>query len=506
MIIHQSQLTFLYNKIKMNIRFTNILLSMLLPICLCLGQSTPVQKTFDKPVLMHYMPWFETPEFNGRWGWHWTMNNQNPNIIVDSDSGKRQIASHFYPLIGPYSSIDADVVEYHLLLMKYAGVDCVAIDWYGVKGSNGDINSLLVGSNAIIDKTQDMGLDFALILEDRFSRSLSDIQDNLDYAKNNYFGRSNYFRYGLENNPFVGIFGPITYQNESDWDLIMPFAGEDLTFLALWNESSEVGTHVSGEYAWIYEVDVNNDHLTYLDDFYANRAHLFNITMGVTYPGFKDFYNEGNAGEGFFTIEHNSMNTLTETLQLVTQYNTDIDLLQLATWNDFGEGTMFEPTEEFGFSFLTTIQNYLGVSYGLEELEQIHRLYQLRKQFAFDTNVQQMLDQASTYFSKLNLEQAILIMNNIEGRPLSNNSFNKTDLKVFPNPFADKIQIHFKTNLNNLVSINLYSLNGQLIRNESVFLKNNMITLNGLESLKTGIYVVQVRTDNALQNIKIFKQ
>ncbi|MCF8273925.1 MAG: T9SS type A sorting domain-containing protein [Flavobacteriaceae bacterium] len=488
---------------KKHIFFTVIVL---LSISINFGQTSHVPKTFNKPVLMHYMPWFETPEFNGNWGWHWTMNNQNPNIIVDSATGKRQIASHFYPLIGPYSSIDADVIEYHLLLMKYAGVDCVSIDWYGVKGSNGDINSLLANSNAIIDKTQEMGLDFALILEDRFSRSLSDIQDNLDYANNNYFGRSNYFRYGLQNKPFVGIFGPITYQNESDWDLIMPFAGEDLTFLTLWNESSEVGTHASGEYAWIYEVDANNDHLTYLNDFYTNRAPLFNTTMGVTYPGFKDFYNEGNAGAGFFTIEHSGINTLTETLQLVTQYNTDIDLLQLATWNDFGEGTMFEPTQEFGFSFLTTIQNYLGVSFGLEELQQIHRLYKLRKQFVFDTDVQQMLDQASTYFSELNPEQAILIMDNIEGGSLSINSFNKTDLKVFPNPFEDKIQIHFEINLNNPVSISVYSLNGQLILNESVFLKDNMITLNGLERLKAGIYIVQVRTDNVLQNIKIFKR
>lgn len=490
----------------MTIRFTNFLLSLLLPIGLCFGQNTAVQKIFDKPVLMHYMPWFETPEFNGKWGWHWTMNNQNPDIIVDNDTGKRQIASHFYPLIGPYASIDADVIEYHLLLMKYAGVDCVAINWYGVKGANGDINSLLANSNAIINKTQAIGLDFALILEDRFSRSLSDIQDNLNYAKTNYFGKTNYFRFGLDNNPFVGIFGPITFQNENDWDLIMPFAGEDLTFLTLWNQSSEAGIHASGEYAWIYEIDANNDHLTYLDDFYANRAHLFNTSMGVTYPGFKDFYSEGNAGESFFTIEHNGINTLTETLQLVTKYNTDIDLLQLATWNDFGEGTMFEPTEEFGFSFLTTIQNYLGVSFGSEELEQIHRLYQLRKQFALDTNVQQMLDQASTYFSELKPEKATEIMNNIEGETLSINRFNKTDLKVFPNPFEDKIQIQFKTNVNNPVSIKLYAIDGQLIRIESVFLKNNTITLNGLESLKAGIYMIQVRTDNVLQNFKIYKQ
>ena len=33
--------------------------------------------------------------------------------------------------------------------------------------------------------------------------------------------------------------------------------------------------------------------------------------------------------------------------------------IQIATWNDFSEGTMIEPTREFGFSFLEKIQRQL---------------------------------------------------------------------------------------------------------------------------------------------------
>ena len=82
-----------------------------------------VEKTFEKPVLMHYMPWFNTPEYNGSWGWHWTMNNQDPDEIIDEIANRRQIASHYYPLIGPYASIDPTVIDYHILLMKYSGID-----------------------------------------------------------------------------------------------------------------------------------------------------------------------------------------------------------------------------------------------------------------------------------------------------------------------------------------------------------------------------------------------
>lgn len=379
------------------------------------AQSLSVPKTYNKPVLMHYMPWFETPEFNQQWGSHWTMNNQNPDIIVDATTGKRQIASHFYPLIGPYSSKDPAVIEYHLLLMKYSGIDGVLIDWYGVQGSNGDINSLLTNSNVLIDKTDDIGLDFAIILEDRFSRNIGDVQQNMTYIKDNYFNKSNYFRYGVSSKPFLGIFGPITFEQESDWTAIMPFAGEDLTFLTLWKESEDAGSHSDGEYAWIFNDDTQNNYHAYLEEFYRDKANQLNTFMGIAYPGFKDFYEEGNSGSGFFTIEHNNTNTLNQTLQLNNQYESNIDVLQLATWNDFGEGTMFEPTFEFGFSFLTTLQTYLGVSYGLEELQQIHRLYTLRKKYLSSTTINLELDKALEQFLQLNSDQAKITMDVIEG-------------------------------------------------------------------------------------------
>ncbi|HEX3601614.1 MAG TPA: hypothetical protein VHU84_15790, partial [Lacipirellulaceae bacterium] len=140
------------------------------------GQSVAVTKTNPTKIYMHYMPWFQTPSSLGgtggsNWGYHWKMNTQNPNIV--DASGKRQIASHDYPMIGPYDSTDPNVLEYHMLLMKYSGVDGVMIDWYGQQGSNGDVGSLLTASNAIADKTGQFGLGVGVVLEDRFAQSVS---------------------------------------------------------------------------------------------------------------------------------------------------------------------------------------------------------------------------------------------------------------------------------------------------------------------------------------------
>ena len=57
--------------------------------------------------------------------------------IID---GKRDIASYYYPLIGPYATNDDRVLDYHFELMKLAKVDGIILDWYGEVGSNGDVD------------------------------------------------------------------------------------------------------------------------------------------------------------------------------------------------------------------------------------------------------------------------------------------------------------------------------------------------------------------------------
>ena len=459
------------------------------------SQPVSVLKTYSKPVLMHYMPWFNTPEFDGAWGWHWTMNNQNPDIITNPDTGKRQIAAHFYPMIGPYASQDPNVIEFHLLLMKYAGVDGVLIDWYGVEGSNGDINSLLNNSNALIDQMDEVGLSFGLILEDRFSESISDAQANLAYAKDNYFSNPSFFRY--DDAPLVGVFGPITFQTEDEWNQILPSAGEDLEFLQLWYEKNDVGANSDGEYVWIYEDENLDDFEARLNNFYSNRAPNLNTVMGVAYVGFEDFYMEGGAGNGFFTISHNNGQTLETTLDLISEYDEHIDLLQLATWNDFGEGTMFEPTWEFGFSFLTQLQDFLGVEYGEHEFEQILRLYNLRKEHKNDSNIQSQLDEVFTHFTMLEVEEGVAIMDEIEGVNSVFGSKNEWEVSIYPNPVSEILTIHGEITSDAFIEI--FNSLGQKME---VSFEENSIDFSKFEN---GIYWISITSNRGLWTSSIIK-
>jgi hypothetical protein len=133
------------------------------------NEPKAVSKTNSTRVYMHYMPWFQSKDVSGYWGSHWTMKNKNPETILDN--GQREIASHYYPLIGPYDSKDLDVIQYHLLLMKYAGVDGVLIDWYGSHNVY-DYRPNLSGANALIDNIDDVGLQFGIVYEEFTAESV----------------------------------------------------------------------------------------------------------------------------------------------------------------------------------------------------------------------------------------------------------------------------------------------------------------------------------------------
>ncbi len=386
------------------------------------AQPVAVTKTNPLPVYMHYMPWFETPATLGgsNWGYHWKFNNKNPNIL--DANGRRQIASHYYPLIGPYASRDPDVIEYHMLLMKYAGVDGVLIDWYGEQGTNGDIGNLLASSNAIVGKTDDFGLKFGVVMEDRFltvssSNLTPDVEKakaNMAYLRDNYFSNPQYIRQNAGADPLMSVFGPIRFQTATQWTQILAEAGEDVDFLTLWYEKNDAGADADGEYAWIYQ-DAGRTHLQHQTDFYNIRAPALGTVGGSAYPGFNDFYQEGGTGTNIgFEIPHNDGQTLADTLALVAQKSNVINFLQLNTWNDYGEGTMFEPTVEAGFEYLRQLQAFTGVPYGQAELDLVFRLYRARKEFSGQAAVQTQLDDAAANLAELEVSAAEAILDAVD--------------------------------------------------------------------------------------------
>src|SRR5204863_1841944 len=124
------------------------------------GSPTPGRRPL---LLAHYLPWFTAKPASPNWGWHWTMNAFDPER---QNHGKRGIASHYYPLIGPYDSGSPAVIEYHLLLMKLAGIDGVIADWYG-RSNFRDYPLVHRNTTALFQQAAKLGLRIGVCYEDQ---------------------------------------------------------------------------------------------------------------------------------------------------------------------------------------------------------------------------------------------------------------------------------------------------------------------------------------------------
>jgi hypothetical protein len=83
-----------------------------------------------------------------------------------------------------------------------------------------------------------------------------------------------------------------------------------------------------------------------------------------------------------------------------------IDYLQIPTWNDWGEGTMIEPSLEFGYQRLEILQEWFGVPYNSDELKLTVLLYQKRKEYKGKIYENQILDQVFYYLVSLQIDKA----------------------------------------------------------------------------------------------------
>jgi len=389
--------------------------------------QVPVQKErTDKKIYIHMMTWFENkqtnrhpdPKYVGKWGCHWSMDTRNPDSIVDPATGRRAIASYYYPLTGPYSSGDKNIIEYQLLLMKFAGIDGIIFD-YTTLNPHWDFPMLIANTDSIAKLTQSVGLNIAILFEDQHLRdnlkrgflndstAMLQAQFDMKYIKTRYFSQPNYLK--INGKPILLDFGPQFFTTEEQWTKVFSaFGDEQPAFYALNYHGQYAGKNLTGEYAWVYK-----DHLDGLRHFY-NTYDLKGDKIGHAYPGFVDFYKDGHWGDGIgWNIPHRGDTTFTETLQLAL--SSEVKIIQIATWNDYGEGTMIEPTIEFGYSFLTALQRELGVkNLSQKDFELAFDFYKARVKYHGNMQEQQQLDKAFALMAALRMDEARQILNKLK--------------------------------------------------------------------------------------------
>ena len=91
----------------------------------------------------------------------------------------------------------------------------------------------------------------------------------------------------------------------------------------------------------------------YLRDLYSRGVKGESIIAPV-FPKFHDIYQQAGVHKSYGYLDDQGGKTFEQTLEMAWQSNSE--LIQVATWNDYGEGTMIEPTKEFAYRYLESIQ------------------------------------------------------------------------------------------------------------------------------------------------------
>jgi hypothetical protein len=278
------------------------------------------------------------------------MNHFDPERVVN---GKRELASQYCPLIGPYDSGDPHVLEYHLLLMKLAGIDGVIIDWYGLEGFR-DYATLHRNTRRLVEQVERLGMKFAICYEDQTipalvtanrlaaSQRASHAVREINWLADNWFQLDSYVR--LDGRPVLLSFGHAGLTNE-EWSHCL---GRLKAPVAYFSEHMRRKGAVGG-----YDWPIPQEGINQVERF-TEMSGNWPYSIPVAFPRFIDIYAKAKVSDGYARVEDNDGKTFRTTMQQASASNAR--LIQIATWNDWGEGTVIEPSQEFGYRDLEFVQ------------------------------------------------------------------------------------------------------------------------------------------------------
>lgn len=370
----------------------------------------------EQPVFVHYMPWYASKPVSGQWGWHWTMGHFNPDKLAGK--GIREAATHDPPVIGLYDSNDPDVLECQVLLMKLAGIEGVIIDWYGITDFR-DYGLVHRNTQHLIKFVKRAGLKFAICYEDQTlkhlvegkqipaSQVMAQGKSVMGWLDEHWFGDDAYLQ--VDGKPLLLVFGP-QYLNQSQWKELRTGLKHSPLICGLPHLVQPAG--LDGLFAWppvsggkTVTPEMWRKRLT---EYYARAPQ--ETVISVAFPGFHDIYQQAGLHASYGYIDTQGGKTMVETLQLAARSGSP--LIQVATWNDYGEGTVVEPQKKKGYRNLEIIQSFIAARSPQKKIADSSDfrlpvlLHHLRKEYQGEQSVTGKLNEAAMLLFAGDTQQA----------------------------------------------------------------------------------------------------
>lgn len=339
----------------------------LLPLCL-LQLSCATREPTRPIVLCHYMSWFQWRVVDGvqaqsHWAWQGDHTSHDPSHI--SQTGRRDIASVYYPRIGVYDSADPAVIDYHIRSAQAAGIEGFVVDWYRPR------DPVDQAMNLLFDRAEALDFKIAVCLEEKMcfpdwyaaadrEAALARGRELVGYLLDTYADRPAYWR--INDRPAIFVFngwgdwgehGEKTFTGE-EWGRLAAELGRQDWYVIPQHFNLE-GDFVRAAFGWIGEAGTREWFHEQGQKQLADGA--FDFYVGPANPGFDDRGVWG-WGNGPRYQPHLGTATYETYWRLNDRYRPAA--IQIATWNDFGEGTVIEPTAENGTLYLDVTERWVG--------------------------------------------------------------------------------------------------------------------------------------------------
>jgi hypothetical protein len=125
----------------------------------------------DRYTFIYYYGWYGNPAYDFEWS-HWQENGHQPPW---------DLASSFYPKLGPYSSKDPAILNLHMKWIAQTGVHALIYSWWGKKDPTDDL------AESVLDAAAKHHLKVAFLIEPYAGRTTRSICDDIE-ALNLRFG------------------------------------------------------------------------------------------------------------------------------------------------------------------------------------------------------------------------------------------------------------------------------------------------------------------------------
>jgi glycoprotein endo-alpha-1,2-mannosidase len=306
-----------------------------------------------------YYPWYCDGSCSAGAGNDWRHWNKD-SIPLDPPFNW---SSRYLPDSGLYSSVNATVIDRHLTMMDYAGLDFAIVSWWG-RGSFEDNAFSIMLREAQGNSSLHLKLASYYELEGPLfpQPTVDQIVSNLTYIYEDRANFSSYFRAGPGGYPVVFVYGDSSdsFDYTSRWSIardVMYAKGEPI-FIVLksFNGYTRDGNDKRVDGWHQYRPSVNVTSATSFSHYELQPGY-----SALSTPGFWSY------GEAASRLNRNTMDFAAAVSMMASLAVEQAQFLLIETFNEWHEGTQVEP----GAPVNTDVSPFTpaGPSYGLAYLE-----------------------------------------------------------------------------------------------------------------------------------------